>query len=146
MVIAMEPKLATVPGLLPTLDELLRREPLFHRREVMNDRAAFEAQIADDYWEVGASGRRYSREFVWSVLEQRFEGSAPDDYESQRWSMFDAHLREIAPRNYLLTYTLAQGERITRRLTVWQQQPDSGWKAVFHQGTIVEPESPSIRA
>jgi hypothetical protein len=38
---------------------------------------------------------------------------------------------------YLLTYTLFQGERTTRRSTIWERTSD-GWQAVFHQGTVVE--------
>jgi len=37
----------------------------------------------------------------------------------------------------LLTYTLAQGARITRRATIWRRC-GSDWKIVYHQGTIVE--------
>jgi len=39
---------------------------------------------------------------------------------------------------YFLTYTLLQGERKTRRATIWQNTP-VGWKIVFHQGTVVSP-------
>jgi hypothetical protein len=31
---------------------------------------------------------------------------------------------------------LRQGERVTRRATIWQRDPD-GWKIVYHQGTVV---------
>ncbi len=39
--------------------------------------------------------------------------------------------------NYLLTYTLTQEERITRRATLWRRT-SNGWKILDHQGTIVE--------
>jgi hypothetical protein len=38
---------------------------------------------------------------------------------------------------YLLTYTLFQGVRTTRRSTIWERTSD-GWQALFHQGTLVE--------
>lgn len=44
---------------------------------------------------------------------------------------------EIAADNYLLTYTLFQGERVTRRSTIWRRTGE-GWKIMYHQGTIVE--------
>ena len=135
---AMDPELRTDERLLTALAELIGREPLFHRREIISSRADFDAEIAADYWEVGASGRRYGRELVWAVLERRYTSGVPDEYESGRWSITDVHLREIADRTYLLTYTLDQAGRITRRLTVWQRRPDDGWLALFHQGTIVE--------
>jgi hypothetical protein len=140
---AREPQLSTEQRLLPALAELLRREPLFHRREIIGGRADFKAETAEDYWEVGASGRRYSREYVWAVLEQRYASPVPDEYESCQWGISDALLREVAPGTYLLTYTLDQAGRLTRRLTVWQGRPGAGWKALFHQGTIVEPPQPS---
>jgi hypothetical protein len=138
MAAAMDPELRNDDRLLPTLAELVAREPLFHRREIISTRAQFDAEIAEDYWEVGASGRRYSREFVWAVLENRYAGSAQDEYESGQWSIRDVLIREIAAGTYLLTYTLDQAGRITRRLTVWQRRRDGRWCALFHQGTIVE--------
>jgi hypothetical protein len=44
---------------------------------------------------------------------------------------------EIAPNDYLLTYTLLQGEKKTRRATI-SRRTEGQWKVVYHQGTIVE--------
>ncbi len=90
----------------------MRREPIFHRPELGTARADFEAQTAPDFWEVGASGRRYSREEVLDALEARH--AQPHDDE---WETSDFHCREIGPDSYAVTYVLRQGERITRRLT-----------------------------
>lgn len=133
----MEPDLVTDQRLLGVLAELRRREPIFHRRELVSSREDFERETAEDYWEVGASGQRYSREFVWSVLSERYASSATDEYETGAWTMSDEQVREVAPHAYLLTYTLRQGDRVTRRLTVWQGSAQTGWKIVYHQGTIV---------
>ena len=40
----------------PVLNELMLREPIFHRPEFGRSRHDYAAQIVDDYWEVGASG------------------------------------------------------------------------------------------
>lgn len=61
----------TDPNLLPVLEELKRREPVFHTREFGISRADFEKATAPDYREASASGRRYSREFIPSELEKR---------------------------------------------------------------------------
>jgi hypothetical protein len=53
------------------------------------------------------------------------------------WEAREFQCREIAPNNYLLTYTLTQGARVTRRSTVWRRH-GATWKIVYHQGTIVE--------
>lgn len=128
----MEPSLAVPDQLRPVLDELRKLEPLFH---LANDgMAAHElaSLMEPHFWEVGASGRRYSREFVLGVLAQRQQH--PDD---EAWETRDFHCAEIAPHNYLLTYTLVQPGRITRRATLWRRHP-GGWKAVYHQGTVAE--------
>lgn len=127
----MEPQRITDAKLLPILEELRRREPIFHRPEFGTTRADFQAMTEPDFWEVGASGRRYSREYVLDVLEERYRQPLEDDWEAD-----DFHCREIAADNYLLTYTLKQGTRITRRATLWRHTAQ-GWKIVYHQGTVV---------
>jgi hypothetical protein len=99
----VEPDLATDAGLLGVLAELRQREPIFHRREHLSSREDFERQTAADFWEVGASGRRYSREFVWSVLGARLASGEDDEYASGSWQATDFQLRRIARDTYLLT-------------------------------------------
>jgi hypothetical protein len=67
----MEPVLTTDPGLSDILVELSSRELIFHRPELGTNRADFEKMTMDDFWEVGASGRRYSRACVLDELEKR---------------------------------------------------------------------------
>lgn len=128
----MEPNLATDPRHRGVLEELVAREPIFHRPEFGTSRSAFENMTETDFWEVGASGRRYSRKYVLDTLEMRF--AAPHD---DPWETREFQCREIAPDNYLLTYTLIQGARVTRRSTIWRRR-GADWKIVYHQGTIVE--------
>ncbi len=111
--------------------ELLAREPIFHRTELGTTRADFEAQTVDDFWEVGASGRRYSREVVWQTLEPRYAAAADDP-----WEVTEPHCRDIGADTYLLTYTLRQDDRVTRRATVWQRG-EGQWRIAYHQGTVV---------
>jgi len=90
---------------------------------------------AEDFWETGASGRRYSRAFVLDELEKRF--AAPHD---DLWETSDFHCRQLSEDTYLLTYTLLQDRvRLTRRATIWRKSAD-GWKILYHQGTVVAPE------
>ena len=130
---SIEPDLTTDPALAPILEELSRREPIFHRPEFGTARADLERMMVEDFWETGASGRRYSRDFVLAELERRMAAPPADAWESS-----DFYCRRLAPDVYLLTYTLVQDRgRRTRRATIWQQTSE-GWKAVYHQGTIVE--------
>jgi hypothetical protein len=128
----VEPKLNTDPKLLDVLAELSRREPIFHHPEFGSTRADFEKLTEENFWEVGASGRRYSREYVLDELEKRSRNQ-----EEEIWEAKDFHCQEIAERVYLLTYTLRQGQRVTRRSTIWRKT-EQGWKIVYHQGTVVE--------
>jgi hypothetical protein len=128
----MEPDLVTDKQLQGVLDELVRREPLFHRPEFGTTRADFEAMTAPDFWETGASGRRYSRAHVLDVLEERYKKPPVENRET-----FDFHCRELAADLYLLTYTLVLDGRRTRRATIWQHASD-GWKILYHQGTVVQ--------
>jgi hypothetical protein len=116
------------------LAELVTREPIFHRLELGTTRADFEAGTVPDFWEVGASGAIYDRETVWSVLEGRY--ADPSYAANDPWETSDFACRRIAPDTYLLTYTLRQDARVTRRLTVWQRH-DGRWRILYHQGTIV---------
>jgi hypothetical protein len=128
----MELASTTDPKLLDVLADLRPREPIFHRPEFGTTRAEFDAMVESDFWEVGASGRRYTRKHILEALEQRVRTP-----EEDLWETTDFRCQELSADLYLLTYTLRQGERITRRTTIWRRSTD-GWKIVFHQGTIVE--------
>jgi hypothetical protein len=133
ILIAMEPNLTTDPELEGVLVELSSREPIFHCPELGTTRADFERMTAHDFWETGASGRRYSRQFVLDELEKR--SSTP---HADVWETRDFHCRRLSGDTYLLTYTLLQdNQRLTRRATIWRSSPE-GWKIVYHQGTIVQ--------
>ena len=111
----------------------MQREPIFHRPEFGSTRADFENMTSPQFWEIGASGRRYSRAFVLDELEKRYASQHEDVWETS-----DFECRELAAGVYLLTYTLLQdAHRRTRRSTIWQRTAD-GWKILFHQGTIVQ--------
>jgi hypothetical protein len=129
----MEPAFATAPELEDVLAELAAREPIFHRPEFGTTRADFERMTAEDFSETGASGRRYSRQFVLDELEKR--QAAPHE---EIWETSEFHCRRLSEETYLLTYTLLQDKtRLTRRLTIWRRTPQ-GWKILYHQGTIVQ--------
>jgi|SRR6476646_2982887 hypothetical protein len=121
------------PADADVLDALVKREPIFHRPELGTTRTDFENMTVPDFWEIGASGRSYSRDEVLSELEKRYQSQYADVWETS-----DFCCRRLAPDIYLLTYTLLQNKkRKTRRSTIWQQTP-AGWKIIFHQGTMVQ--------
>jgi hypothetical protein len=133
IILSMEPILVTAPELRGIEEELIIREPIFHRPEQWSTRADFEQLMTDDYWEVGASGKCYSRAYILGILSARLAAPGPDIWETSGF-----HCRRLGENVYLLTYTLLQNHvRRTRRSTIWLRTPES-WKIVFHQGTIVQ--------
>ena len=128
----MEPILSTPDALQPVLRELQALEPIFHSAYFDATPGKFEQLVAPDFWEVGASGNRYSREFCLRVLSER--QPTPD---ASTWRTADWHVAPAGPGHFLLTYTLFQPGRVTRRLSVWRRH-GQGWQVAYHQGTVVE--------
>ena len=114
--------------------ELRDREPVFHRPERGTTRADFEAMTAEDYWEVGASGTAYDRQTLLDELEHRF---ADPDYDPMAGlALTDFAVRGAGDDVWLATYVLRQGERLSRRVSVWRRSDDA-WRLVYHQGTVM---------
>jgi hypothetical protein len=128
---AQEPQLFSGDDMPSIIDQLIRLEPLFHHPELGTSYSAFDAQTAGDFWEVGASGQCYSREYVWSVLQKRCAGDDDDPWETSEFKC-----RQLSLDTYLLTYLLRQDERFTRRATIWQVAT-RGWQIIYHQGTVI---------
>lgn len=129
----MEPKRTTDPELLNIQEELIKLEPIFHHPELGTTRNDYENMTDPDFWEVGASGNRYSREFAIETLVDRYNRAYDDDWETK-----DFYCQQLAQDTYLLTYTLIQGgTKVTRRSTIWKRALQA-WKIYYHQGTIVQ--------
>ena len=125
---------ATDPALAAVAAALADREPLFHRPGLGTTRAQAEALTADDFVEIGASGRVYTREYVLRVVDERDRRG-----EVEPLTPTDLACRRLAPDLYQLTYRLVQGDRETWRSSLWRRAGPDGWQVVFHQGTVVPP-------
>jgi hypothetical protein len=119
------------------LEELAAREPLFHHRALVHSAETFDAETSGDFWEVGASGRVYSRDEVRAVVLARLASDDVDEMVAQDWRTEEHRLREVGEDTFLLTYVLRGQGRVTRRSTVWRRDPTRGWHALYHQGTVV---------
>jgi hypothetical protein len=115
------------------IDALRGREPIFHRERRGADRGRFEALGLPEYWEVGATGRAYRREFVLDTVTQRAL-----DVEDDPWLIHGFMDEPVAPSVWLATYELWQAACHSRRSTLWVRTAD-GWRARYHQGTLIEP-------
>ena len=107
------------------------REPIFHHPEFGTSRADFESMIAQDFWEIGASGRKYSKSEILDILETRYSVPVIESY-----SITGFACQELAPNLYLTTYELDQEGRHSRRSTIWSLDGND-WKIVYHQGTLI---------
>lgn len=116
------------------LNELKSREPIFHHPDKFGrSEQDILAQICDEFFEIGASGRIYSKQDVLNTLLERYNDPTYQDI----WETKDFTLTQIAPDNYLLNYTLNQNKtRVTRHSTIWRNI-DGAWKILYHQGTLV---------
>lgn len=112
-------------------EALAAREPIFHRPEFGMTRADFEAMVAPEFWEVGASGRKYSKAFVLHTLENRHSRPVTETYV-----VTDFACQELSPNLYLVTYQLDQTGRLSQRSTIWRYS-SGAWQIVFHQGTLI---------
>jgi hypothetical protein len=120
------------------MDEIRAREPLFHHRELVCSAETFDRETSDDFWEVGASGKVYSRTDVRTGILQRLATKDEDDMVTERWRTEDHQVRALGGETYLFTYVLHGQGRVTRRSTIWRRSPERGWHALYHQGTIVD--------
>lgn len=127
----MEPQLTLPPGLAPLLDELRTLENLYHAAYPDATLDDFDRLVAPEFWETGATGLRYSRDFARQVLAQR-----PGRPDPATWVVDDHHLQQVGAGIWLLTYRLQQPGRKTRRTTLWRRDGER-WQAVYHQGTVV---------
>lgn len=113
------------------LTQLKALEPLIYSANDGAARQHFEALLCADFWEVGATGKIYDREFVLQTLDDRQKNP-----RNEAWETSDYHLRKIESHHYLVTYTLRQPTRVSRRATLWQST-EKGWLMIYHQGTVV---------
>jgi len=119
------------------LEELKNREPIFHHPDKFGrTKQDILDQMRDEFWEVGASGNIYTKQDVIDTLLARYSDPNFQDI----WETKDFKLSQIAPDNYLLTYTLIQNKtRVTRRSAIWRKLNGS-WKIFYHQETVTERE------
>lgn len=116
------------------LTELKRREPIFHYPEHFGfTKKDIIKQMYPDFWEVGASGKVYTKKDVIEILLERYN----DPNYRETFEAKDFLLTKISKNNYLITYTLIQEKtRYTKRATIWRKVKNN-WQILYHQGTII---------
>jgi hypothetical protein len=113
----------------PLARELFRLEAALANRDDTGIDGGLAALIADDFLEIGASGRRWTAAEVRELLAA--ESLAP--LPAVELAAFEA--AEIADAVVIVTYRLG-GELPSERSTVWVRR-DGRWQVRFHQGTLL---------
>jgi hypothetical protein len=120
--------------MIPSANELeaqLRELEESHLRpEIRSSPDALRSLLAEDFMEIGSSGRIWNLEAVVESLA----GQAPFTASIEQFSV-----KPLAPGVALTTYRIvvtAAGavQRTTMRSSIWVQR-EGRWRLVFHQGT-----------
>lgn len=95
--------------------------------EVRNDPVRLHSWLADDFREIGQSGRLWEKSDIIAalVLSEQPPASAVVSERDERL---------ISPDTVLLTYRLAFGDRSSRRSSLWRLEGGT-MRCFFHQGT-----------
>ncbi len=81
--------------------------------------------LADDFLEIGASGRVFNKEQI--LLDLSVE-----DPSGAKMTIVDFQLRVLSESLAQVVYRIAENN--TLRSSIWRQGP-TGWRILFHQGT-----------
>ena len=129
---------------LKAVKEFIRnREPIFHNRKLTNTYEDIDNEMHADFWEISASGKIYTREFVLNYLTKRYANEAIDTMELENWQVVNFDVSQLADDLFMATYTLKgqifEGKkRSSRRTTLWKGNMNDGFKILFHQGTVIK--------
>lgn len=95
------------------------------------------AQLLDpEFTEVGASGRRWTREEMLAELA----GHAGSSADGPHYEPSEITGVRLAPGLVHLTFEAVLGERRTRHSSIWRKgDGDAGWRMYHHQATVVPP-------
>ncbi|ODT41937.1 MAG: hypothetical protein BGO45_13810 [Microbacterium sp. 71-36] len=94
---------------------------------VRGDATRLRELLAEDFVEIGQSGRRWTRDEIVAAL-----ASAPGRGDVE---ISEREARQLAPGLLLLHYRLRFEGRDSRRTSIWRGDPEP--RCVFHQGTPV---------
>ena len=93
--------------------------------EVRKSAAQIAALLADEFVEIGSSGRIYDKDQIIGQLQQ-------EAGEESLRTVSDFTARELADGLILVTYRIIEPRAV--RSSIWKRT-NSEWRMVFHQGT-----------
>jgi hypothetical protein len=107
--------------------EVLELERELQSSECRRDHARVSALLAEDFSEVGASGR------VWD-LATTLELLAAESDDAAVIEIRDLTGRTIGDGFIMVRWDSDRGGRRARRTSLWRREP-AGWRLVHHRGT-----------
>jgi hypothetical protein len=115
------------------LDEIYDLEQLLLSPGVRASADDLEALLADEFVEIGGSGRIYYKEDILRSL--------PGE-KAVQFTVSDFETKSLSANLFLATYRLEKiledgGSTLSMRSSIWKSS-DSGWRMIFHQGTRIE--------
>ena len=106
-------------------DELRALELRLARPAAREDRGSVAHLIADDFREIGQSGRTYDKaRTLASMLDSPHQQIAIEHFT----------VRELGADHVLVTYRAVTPDGATLRSSIWVRR-GGAWQIVFHQGT-----------
>ena len=109
----------------PETVALIRLEDALLVPEVRKSAAQIAALLADEFVEIGSSGRIYDKNQIIGQLQQ-------ESGEESLRTVSDFTARELADGLILVTYRIIETRAV--RSSIWKRT-NSEWRMVFHQGT-----------
>ena len=112
---------AAIAGELRLLDPAVRQDP-----------AQVAALLDPDFFEFGASGRRWLRaEMIAALAAERTPAGRPAVA-----AVSELTGTRLADGVVLVSYVSQHGGRRANRSSIWRRTP-AGWRVCFHQGTVI---------
>jgi hypothetical protein len=109
--------------------EVLQLERELQTAECRRDRARVSTLLAEDFIEVGASGRVWDRPLTLELL-----GGEPEGATVIR--VHDLTGRVLCDGLVMTRWDSDRGGRRARRMSLWRRDC-AGWRLVYHQGTLL---------
>jgi hypothetical protein len=104
------------------------------KRSVRQDAEKVDALLHPDFFEFGASGRRWDRREIMEMMAAEPARSS-DDHDV---AVSDLAGLRLANGLVLVTYTSQDRQRRCRRSSIWGRT-GAEWRVLFHQGTVIPP-------
>lgn len=111
------------------VEDVLKLERELQGAACRCDHARVRALLAEDFSEVGASGRIWDRASTLELLAAESEDAAVIE-------VHDLTGRVVGDGFVLVRWDSDRGGRRARRTSLWRREP-GGWRLVHHQGTLL---------